>query len=176
MRELLAFFIIACLSGAVLLVSIVELLFTVRRRRVQENLEAQLKELKVAYNESVNKLVLDGDAKITETEEQLEKVNDQSNATKEELEQAHAAELKALTEKSKKALEKAQERARTLEKEAKEQAEDYMAKRKQEVEEELMSLVISVVKKVLPEGITYEAHKELVAEALRGIKTDKRES
>jgi hypothetical protein len=173
MRELAAFFVIACLSGAVLLVSIVELIFTVRRRKVHESLERQLKELKAAYNESINKLVLEGDSKLTETEQQLEEVNGQTTAVKEQLEQDHAAEIKDLKEKSRKALEKAQERARALENEAKEQAGAYLEKRKKEVEEELMNMVITVVKKVLPDGITYEGHKELVAQALNDIKADK---
>jgi len=173
MHELVAFFAIACLSGAILLVSIVELAFTVRRRKVQESLERQLKELRVAYNESVNKLVLEGDSKLTETEQQLEEVGTQAATIKEQLEQDHAAEINELKEKSRKALERAQEKARTLEKEAKEQAGAYLEKRKKEVEDELMNMVITVVKKVLPAGITYEAHKELVAEALRDIKTDK---
>ena len=173
MRELIAFFVIACIAGAILLVSVVELIFTVRRRKVQESLEQQLKELKAAYNESVNQLVLESDSKLTETEQQLEEASGQGEAIKEQLEKEHTAELEALKAKSKKALEKAEEKARQLEKEAKEQAGAYLEKRKKEVEEELMNLVITVVKKVLPAGLTYEAHKELVTQALRDIKSDK---
>ena len=97
----------------------------------------------------------------------------QSDTVRQELTAEHDAQIKALREKSHKALEKAEEKAHKLEHDAKQQAEEYLEKRKKEVEAELMDLVIKVTKKVLPEGLTYEAHKELVVQALRDVRTDK---
>lgn len=174
MRELLVFFIIACLAAGVLLVSLVELAFTVRRRKAQENLQGQLKELRAAYNESVNKLVLEGDSQLIDTEQQLDELNGASDSVKEELSAEHSKELDALREKSRKALEKAEEKAHRLEAEAKESADAYMKQRRKEVEAELMDLVITVSKKVLPEGISYDAHKELVAQALKDVYAGKK--
>lgn len=174
MRELLVFFIIACLAAGVLLVSLVELAFTVRRRKAQESLEAQLKDLRAAYNESVNKLVLEGDSKLTDTDQQLEDLNGARDTDKEELSAEHKKELDALREKSRKALEKAEEKAHRLEAEAKVSADAYMNQRRKEVEAELMDLVITVSKKVLPKGISYEVHKELVTQALNDVNASKK--
>ena len=54
--------------------------------------------------------------------------------------------------------------------EAELKAEEYLASRKAEVEQELMNLVMSVTKKVLPEGLNYDAQKELVMHALQDAK------
>jgi flagellar biosynthesis/type III secretory pathway protein FliH len=53
-------------------------------------------------------------------------------------------------------------------------AEEYLATRQKEVEADLMNLVMHVTKKVLPKGISYEAHKDLVVAALRDVKIEKK--
>ena len=169
-RELLIFSIVASLAAAICLLSMVELALTVRRRRIAERLHGQLKDFKASYNETINRLVLEQDADSApkpEQESQSAVPTEDRAAIEEEVKKKY----EGLEEKNRKALENARARAKKLEDEAKHQADDYLSSRKKEIEEELMGLVISVSKKVLPEGISYDAHKELVMQALREVKT-----
>ena len=170
--SLLIFAIGASLSGAVFFVALIELLFTVRRRKINTQLEEQLHALKAGYNEQINTLVISDDAKITEVETQVDSITSQAQAEKDALTAAHAAEVEELNKNAKEALAKAKEKAKKLEEEAKSQADDYLKNRQQEVEEDLMDLVMHVTKKVLPGNLTYDLHKELVLEALRDLRAE----
>jgi len=175
MREIAIFSLAAVVVGTIFLVSLLELLLSIRRRKVNQELQNQIKELKAQYNTSINELVLKDDAAITTTESQLQEATAALATEKEALEGEYKKKLADLTKSSKKSLDAAKERASHLKDEAEQQADDYLASRKQEVEEELMNLVIAVSKKVLPKGISYEAQKELVMEALRDVKAEGKE-
>lgn len=172
MRELLFFAILACIAGIIFFVSLLELIFTTRRRKVNEELQAKLKELRATYNTSVNKMVLEDEAKIEEAEKQAELAAQKVEEEKKALEADYQAQIADITADSRKALDTAKAKAKKLEQEAHQKAEAYLAERQKEVEEELMNLVISVTKKVLPEGISYDAHKELVMQALRDVRIE----
>ncbi|MCC2631967.1 MAG: hypothetical protein K0S20_666 [Patescibacteria group bacterium] len=172
MREILFFAIGASLTGTVFLVSLIELIFTAKRRREHEQLDQKIKEIKTQYNQSINELVLKDDAEITAVQENLAETASHVEEEKETIEKTYKDQIESLTAESKKALEAAKAKAKKMEALAKQQAEDYLESRQQEVEEELMDLVISVTKKVLPKGLTYEAQKQLVMDALRDVKTE----
>jgi F0F1-type ATP synthase membrane subunit b/b' len=172
MSQLLIFSAAAALLATVFLVSLLELIFTIKRRKVHEGLQRQIKDLKASYNESINQLVIQDDATITTAEQQVTTLTSSLTGEKETLEKTYKTQLEEVTASSKKALEAAKKRADKVRQEAEAEANDYLASRKQEVEEELMNLVIEVSKKVLPKGISYEAQKELVMEALRDVQTD----
>lgn len=163
----------ASVVGTVFFVSLLELFFTMRRRKVHAELEAKVKELKATYNESVNKLIIEGDGKLEETEKHVEQIAGEMEGAKQQVSQEYEAKIQQLKEETEKELEHAKARAKKLEKEAKLKAEEYLASRQEEVEHDLMDLVISVTKKVLPETLTYEIQKELVLTALRDVKAEK---
>ena len=172
MRELFFFAVGASIVGTIFFVSLVELIYTIRRRKVSEGLEARLKEIKASYTENASKLITEEEAKLETAEKRAtvatETLEEQKNAIKVEYE----AKIEKLEESSDKALASAKARAKKLEEEAKLEAEEYLNARKKEVEQELMDLVIAVSKKVLPAGITYEGHKDLVLKALEDIKAE----
>lgn len=170
MRELFFFAIGVSLAFTVLVVSIVELIFTVKRRKAAHEVEQKIKQMKADYNASINALVLEDEKKLEEAEEKGESVETQAKQQEEELKAEFETKLDAITKDSTKALDTAKARAKKLEAEARQKADEYMKNRQQEVEEELMNLVLSVTKKVLPAGISYENHKELVMQALREVK------
>ena len=172
MREILLFATISALLGTVFLVSLLELILTIRRRKISEGLRQKVKELRATYNESVNKLVLDDDAKLAAIEEKLNTATATLTEEKANLEKSYQEKIDGITAKSEKALKQAQLKAKKLSEEAKEKADEYSKERRKEVEDELMNLVISVSKKVLPDGISYEAQKELVMQALNDVKTE----
>ncbi|HSI20668.1 MAG TPA: hypothetical protein VLA04_03095 [Verrucomicrobiae bacterium] len=176
MRDIFIFALGASIVGTIFLVALIELIFTIRRRKVHNELESKIKELKTTYNESVNKLVIDGESKLVETEEQVKSLSGQAEATKEEVTKEYEDKLKKLQEETEKELAHAKARAKKLEQEAKLKAEDYLATRKKEVENDLMDLVMSVTKKVLPDGLGYEIQKQLVLEALRDVKAEARDA
>lgn len=171
MREIFFFAIGATLAGTLFLVSVVELFFIIRRRKVREELEHKLQELKAGYNQSVNQLVMEEESKMEEADKQVEAAHHEVEEQKEELTKHYQEELKKVESESKEALEHAKAKAKKLEDEAKMKAEAYLETRKTEVEQELMNLVMNVTKKVLPEGLTYEVQKELVMHALQDAKT-----
>jgi flagellar biosynthesis/type III secretory pathway protein FliH len=172
MRGIFLFAVGASIVGIVFFVSLFELLFTVRRRKAHAALEAKIKELKTTYNESVNKLVIDGESKLEETEKQVEELSGQAESTKVQVTSEYEAKLAKLQEEADKEVAHAKARAKKLEAEAKLKAEEYLASRKDEVEHDLMDLVLSVTKKVLPESLEYTVQKELVLEALRDVKAE----
>jgi flagellar biosynthesis/type III secretory pathway protein FliH len=172
MRDILIFAIGASIVGTVFFVSLFELIFTIKRRRTHAELENRIKELKVQYNESVNKLVVEGESKLEETEKQVEVLEEQLDGATEEVTQKYESEIDKLKAQSEKELAAAKARAKKLEQEAKLKAEEYMATRQKEVEHDLMDLVMSVTKKVLPESLPYELQKQLVLEALRDVKAE----
>jgi flagellar biosynthesis/type III secretory pathway protein FliH len=172
MRTIVIFAVGACIVGTVFFVSLIELIFTIKRRRVHAELEARIKELKGTYNESVNTLVIEGEEKVEATEKAKEALEVELTGSKQEIESKYQAEIAKLTEESEKELASAKARAKKLEQEAKLKAEEYLASRQKEVEHDLMDLVISVTKKVLPASLPYEIQKELVLEALRDVKHD----
>lgn len=165
---------LSALLGGIFFVSLVELIFTVHRRKTIEKLNELIKEMRTHYNQSINRLVVVGDAKLDSADTQIKEVNGSLEAEKAELEKTFQSKIDDITAKSEKELESAKGRAKKLQQKAKEEAADYLKERKAEVEEELMNLVISVSKKVLPEGITYDAHKDLVMQALRDVKTEEK--
>lgn len=172
MDKIYIFLIGAVVVGTIFLVSLLELLFTIRRRKVNARLRQKLQELKGNYTESINKMVLENDAKLEETEKKLEVVSENLSKEKGSLEEEYKRKISDITAKSKHSLELAQDKAKRLEMEAHQKADVYLEERKKEVEEELMNLVISVNKKVLPEGISYSAQKELVMKALHDVKDE----
>jgi hypothetical protein len=173
MKSILFFAVGASLSGTLFLVAILELLLTVRRRKVAEELEAHIKALKADYNTSLNRVVLEDEAKMEEIEKQAPEGEASSGPETEALAAEYEAKLAEVTAKSDKAVEAARAKAKKLEQEAKEQASAYLAERQKEVEEELMDLVLNVTKKVLPAGITYQAQADLVLQALRDARLEK---
>lgn len=172
MRELLFFATIASLVGTVFFVSLIELILSIRRRKINVQLQAKIKELKSHYNDSVNSLVVTDGKALEETEKKLEEVSTTLTKEKEELEATYKEKIDGITASSQKSVESAKAKAKKLEEEAKQQADEYMDARRKEVENELMDLVLSVSKKVLPPGISYDAHKELVMQALRDVKAE----
>jgi flagellar biosynthesis/type III secretory pathway protein FliH len=172
-REIPFFIIIAYLSGAIFLVSLIELGLTVRRRSVNEQLKGAYKEIQKRYNQSINRLVLEDDSRLESVEKEAETLNAHLSEDKVAAEKEYKAQIDALMLESKKAVEAAQARAKRLEQSAKQEATQYLQDRQKEVEEELMNLVIAVAKKVLPEGISYETQKDVVMKALRDVQTKK---
>jgi flagellar biosynthesis/type III secretory pathway protein FliH len=171
MREIFIFAIGATLAGTVFLVSLVELFFTIRRRKIREELERKLQDLKTAYNQSVNQMVSEEEGKLEEADKQVEAAHAEVEEQKEELTKEFQTKIEKLEEESNHALEQAKAKAKKLEQEAKMKAEAYLETRKTEVEQELMSLVMNVTKKVLPDSLPYDIQKDLVLKALRDAKT-----
>lgn len=174
-REILFFAVAASILGTVFLVSLIELIFTIRRRRVHRHIQEQIKAIRAQYNNSINQLVLEDESKIESTEKELAQATSQVQEEKIALEKNYKEKIDSITQKSKKALEAAKARAKKLEEEAELKADEYLQSRQKEVEEELMNLVIAVTKKVLPAGISYEIQKELVIQALKDLKTGNEE-
>lgn len=172
MREIVLFAFGASIAGTVFLVSLIELVLTVRRRKMNQEIEAKVKELRSYYNDSVNELVIKGDAEIIAATENVEDLNDKLQTQTSSIEQQYQEKIDALTAQSKKELEAAKAKAKKLQQEAKIQADDYLQSRQKEVEQDLMNLVISVTKKVLPSSLSYEVQKELVMDALRDVKSE----
>lgn len=175
MREVLIFAVGASVVGTIFLVSLIELLFTIRRRKVHQDIEQKIKEMKTSYNESINKMVIEEEQKLEEADKQVEVMSQQLNTDKVQIEEDFKEKIDDIKSTSEKALATAKAKAKKLEQEAHLKAEEYLESRKKEVEEELMNLVLSVTKKVLPEGLTYEAHKELVMNALKDVRATNQE-
>lgn len=168
----LIFITIAVISATVFAVSLLELLLTSRRLRIEAGLRHQISDLKTEYNLSLGRIVLEDDAKLNEADKQIAMLSEQDHS--EQNQTTSAAETAAQTEleQSRKELEHAKQRAKKSDEIARQKADDYFKTRQAEVENELMDLVIEVTKKVLPEGLTYESHKELVLQALQQIRTE----
>ena len=64
MREIFLFAVGASIVGTVFFISLIELIFTIQRRKANTELEEKLKELKTTYTEQVNNLVLEEEEKI----------------------------------------------------------------------------------------------------------------
>lgn len=172
MRTIFIFAVGASIIGIVFFVALIELLMTVRRRKAYAEMESKIKELRATYNESVNKLVVEGDTKIVESEKQVTEVLGQVEGTKQAIAGEYEAKLEKLRQDADKEVAHAKAHAKKLEAEAKLKAEEYLASRKDEVEHDLMDLVLSVTKKVLPESLEYSVQKQLVLEALRDVKQE----
>jgi flagellar biosynthesis/type III secretory pathway protein FliH len=172
MRQIFIFAIGASIVGIVFFVSLIELIITIRRRKAHHALEARIKELKTTYNESVNHLLIEGEGKLEETEKQVTDISGKVEGEKAQITTEYEAKLEKLKEEADKEVAHAKARAKKMEEEAKLKAEEYLASRKDEVEHDLMDLVMSVTKKVLPESLDYQAHKELVLEALRDVRSE----
>lgn len=170
MRELMLFAAGASLAATIFLVAALELIFTVKRRKLHEQLDAKVKEMKANYNQSVNQLVMEEEQKLQEADQQVETVTSKAEEEKSQIELEFTERMKKLEEETERALAKAKEHAKKLEQEAKLKAEEYLESRKDEVEQELMNLVMSVTKKVLPQSLTYDIQKELVITALKEAK------
>ncbi len=172
MRELFFFAVGASIVGTVFFVSLVELIYTIRRRKVHEDLEARLKEIKSSYTESITKIVTEDRAKLEVAEKTAAEAGSTIQHEKEAITQEYEGRIEELQANSEKALAHAKAKAKKLQEQAELEAEEYLNARKKEVEQELMDLVIAVTKKVLPSGISYEAHKELVLKALNDVKAE----
>ena len=166
----------ASLSGTLFLLALVELFFTMRRIKVHHELEEQVSQLKNNYTKSVTSLKAESTSKVEAVHQKVEVITRKAKEEKEAIKTEYQTKIDQLVLESEKALEKAQQKAKKLQESAKMQADDYLQSRQKEVEEELMNLVISVTKKVLPEGISYEGHKKLVLEALASVHINKTES
>jgi flagellar biosynthesis/type III secretory pathway protein FliH len=173
MRELLYFALAASILGAVFIVSLIELILTIRRRKVQEELEEQVRKLRTHYKTSDNNLVLDDEQTNQDTQKQLETITARSSAELDQEKKDYQTQLQNLQDTTGKELASAQARAKKLEKEARMKADEYLASRQNEVEQQLMNLVMAVTKKVLPSGITYDMQKSLVMQALQDVKAEK---
>jgi flagellar biosynthesis/type III secretory pathway protein FliH len=170
MRELTLFAAGASLAATIFLVAAIELIFTIKRRKLHEQLDAKVKEMKSSYNQSVNQLVMEEEQKLQEADQHVETVTSTAEEEKHQIESEFKARMEKLEAETEKTLAKAKEHAKKLEAEAKLKAEDYLESRKDEVEQELMNLVMSVTKKVLPQSLTYEIQKDLVLNALKEAK------
>jgi flagellar biosynthesis/type III secretory pathway protein FliH len=175
MREVFIFAAGASVVGTIFLVSLIELFFTRKRRKIREELDLKVKEMKASYNESINKMVLEEEEKLEEADKQVETMTKQMTTEKTHAEEEFKEKIDEVKSHSDKAIAKAKARAKELEHEAHQKAEEYLESRKKEVEQELMNLVLSVTKKVLPAGLTYETHKELVMEALKDVRATNQE-
>jgi flagellar biosynthesis/type III secretory pathway protein FliH len=172
-RDILFFIAFSYISGIVFVLAFIELILTVKRRKAAEQMEHSFKEIKARFNQTINKIVLDDDSKIEIAEKETEDVQSHLSEEKASIEKSFQEKIDAMTAESQKALSAAKAKAAAMEQSAKKEASSYLQSRQKEVEEELMNLVISVTKKVLPEGISYEGHKELVTKALRDVQTKK---
>lgn len=170
MRELLFFAIGATVAGTAFVVSLLELLLTVRRRKAEEAVREQVANLKTSYNEAIQRVTQDDLQKLQEVKGEVDGIKAKSQEDKGKLEEEYQQKLNEALSASQKELEAAKARAKKLESEAKLKAEEYLAQRQHEVEEDLMNLVVDVTKRVLPKGLSYDIQKELVLEALREIK------
>ena len=169
---ILIFITIAVIAATVFAVSLLELFLTSRRLRIEAGLRRQISDLKSQYNLNLNRIVLEDDAKLSEVDKQIAILSEHSQS--EETPAASLAETSAQTEleQSRKELERAKQRAKKSDEIAHQKADDYFKTRQAEVENELMDLVIDVTKRVLPEGLTYEVHKELVLQALQQVRSE----
>jgi len=172
MRELFFFAVGASIVGTIFFVSLVELIYTIRRRKVNEGLNERLKEIRASYTDNARKLYTEEETKLHSAEEKVTGASEEIAKEKQLVVEEYEEKIDKLEESSEKALATAKAKAKKLEEEAKLRAEEYLNARKKEVEQELMDLVIAVSKKVLPEGITYDGHKELVIKALDDIKAE----
>lgn len=170
MRELILFAAGASIAATIFLVAAIELIFTVKRRKLHEQLDAKVKEMKASYNQSVNQLVMEEEQKLQEADQHVETVTSKAEEEKSLIESEFTERMKKLEAETEKALAKAKEHAKKMEQEAKLKAEEYLESRKDEVEQELMNLVMTVTRKVLPQSLSYEIQKELVITALKEAK------
>lgn len=175
MREILIFAVGASIVGTIFLVSLIELFFTVRRRKLNQDIQGKIKEMKASYNESINKMVLEEETKLSEVEKQVQTVNEQLETERTHITEEYTEKIDDIKSSSERALAAAKAKAKKLQEEAHLKAEEYLESRKKEVEQELMNLVLSVTKKVLPEGLTYDVQKELVMNALKDVRSSNQE-
>lgn len=171
MRDIIIFAALASLAGTVFLVSLVELIFTIRRRKVKEQINSKIKELKATYNQSVNQMVKEEEQKLQEADTQIQAARTALEQEKEQITEEYQSQMEKLKKETEHELERAKAHAKKMEQEAKMKAEEYLDSRKEEVEQDLMNLVMSVTKKVLPESLSYDVQKELVMQALHDAKT-----
>lgn len=169
MSPLIFFALGAGISGTILIMSGFELFFTIKRRKHMQALETQLATLKTGVTEQMNKLTLERDQMAVDQAAAEAEMEKQLKEEKKMLETKFEEKLEKAKAKGGVALAEARKEARELEKHAEDQAEAYLEKRKAEVEEELVDLVVDVSKRVLPKGISYQAQKELVMQALRDL-------
>ena len=176
MREIVIFASIASLAATIFLVALFELIFSVRRRKVMLAVELKVKEMKQSYTEQTNTLMQEQELKLQEAELKAETALQEAETVK----SSSASELKERMSKLRataaKEVDRAKEHAKAMEQEAERKADEYLESRKEEVEQELLSLVMSVTRKVIPTGISYDVHKELVMRALQDAKTETNES
>jgi flagellar biosynthesis/type III secretory pathway protein FliH len=172
MREIFLFAMGASIVGTVFLVSLIELIFTIQRRRTHSEYESKVKQLKEQFNTSINQVVLEDSEKLDEVEDKLSHLSKELKTQKKEIKKTYEEKIDDLTEAREAAIAEAKEHIKKVEKDAEMKAERYLQKRQKEVEEELVGLVISVTKKVLPESLTYNAQKELVMKALASVRTE----
>ena len=173
MRDILFFAIGASIVGTIFLVSLIELIFTIKRRKVMFALQNQLDDMKKQYNDSIGS-INNTEKEINENEaKKIQDIKDKLEKEKADLEKEFDEKMRDITAKNLKTVNSAKALASRMKREAELQADEYLAKRKKEVEQELMKLVISVSKKVLPEGISYDTQKELVKRALEEVRGDK---
>lgn len=171
MRELIIFAAGASLAATIFFVAVIELIFTIKRRKINQKLQEHMKTLKVNYNQTVNKLVQEEEQKLQAADKTTEEVTARATEEKKKVEEAAKAEIEEVKEDAEKEVAQAKAHAKKLKEQAEMKAEEYLESRKEQVEQELMTLVMSVTKKVLPEGLTYEAQKEMVMTALKDAKT-----
>jgi Skp family chaperone for outer membrane proteins len=175
MKDILFFAVGASLVGTIFLVSLIELIFTLRRRKVHNELESKLKEMKSTLNQTINQIVLDDEKKILESEKEVAEAKTNLEAERVALEREYQEKLKAITDHSREELSAARARAKRMQEQAELKAEEYLSDRKREVEKELMQIVLSVSRKVIPKGISYDAQRELVMRALRDLNIEKQQ-
>lgn len=169
---ILIFITIAVVAATVFAVSLLELFLTSRRLRIEAGLRRQISDLKSEYNLSLNRIILEDDAKLSEVETQIAALSEQDQNKPNPEVAAAESSAQAELEQSRKELERAKQRAKKSDEIARQKADDYFKTRQAEVENVLMDLVIDVTKKVLPDGLTYEVHKELVLQALQQVRSE----
>ena len=176
MPTTLFFFLsIATISATVFFVSFLELVLTYRRRRIDAELILKQREMRAQYNLSLNQIVLSSDAKLLALEKERNNISEQYQTEQSSLTANAELSTKRELDQSHKELERAKKRAKKMEGIAEQKADEYFKTRQTEVEAELMDLVLKVTKEVLPESLEYNAHKELVMQALQQVRSEEHE-
>lgn len=158
----------------IFLVTLIEFILShTRKEHTEETIKVDEDALKKEHEKAISDLKKDYEEKLkAATTEEKKEDKKEDSSEKETLVKKYEEKIAELSTGNSKALEKAKEKIKTMEDAAKVEIEEYMKNREEEVEDQLMDLVLSVTKKVLPAGLPYEIQKDLVLKSLQEVRSE----
>lgn len=173
MSEVLIFSLGTTVILTIFLVTLIEFVLSHGRKGESEKEETDHEKIEEEHKKELADLKKKYETKLKEAEKAATDAPlDVSKAEEDDMAKKYEAQIAEMTSSNEKELEKAKEKIKKMEADAKIEVEEYMNARESEVEDQLMELVLSVTKRVLPDGLTYEIQKELVSSALQEARSE----